>query len=75
MEAEMADVCMDLPSFCAQLARHYSNPPTYPRLWQKTIAGELPAERVGNRWVMLEGAEGAAVVAFGLKPRQQQNAA
>jgi hypothetical protein len=71
MGAEMADASrIDLPSFCAQLAHRYSNPPTYPRLWQKVIAGDLPAERIGNRWVMLEGAEPAAVATFRLRPKE-----
>jgi hypothetical protein len=65
----------DLPSFYGRLCRVYSNPPSYNALWQKCVAQTIPAERVGSRWRALDGAEPAAVAAFGLRPRQQQNAA
>jgi hypothetical protein len=71
MGAEMADGTReDLPTFCARLGRTYVDAPSYQRLWQATVAGSLPVERVGNRWMMLEGAEAAAVARFGLKFRQ-----
>jgi hypothetical protein len=65
----------DLPTFYGRLSRAYVDVPPYQRLWQACVSGTLPAARIDSRWKVLEGAETAAVAAFDLKPRQQQNAA
>jgi hypothetical protein len=69
------DAREDLPTFYGRLSRAYANVPSYQRVWQACVAGALPATRTDSRWKVLEGAEAAAVAAFGLRPRQQQNAA
>jgi hypothetical protein len=68
----MSDAREDLAAFAARLGRTYDGAPTYGRLWQLMMTGDLPAERDGGRWRPLPKAEAVAVERFGLKPRRRQ---
>jgi hypothetical protein len=59
----------DLTAFANHLARVYSNPPSYGKIWQAVVTGGLPGSRVGGRWQMPASAELAAVERFALRRR------
>ena len=47
----MADKTLSLTDAPRALAA-YGTPPSYQQLWKAVVAGRVPAEKVGKRWMI-----------------------